>query len=54
MNMSMSLWISLGVAIALAMCYVLCMEILARKSRESDAQIDHSRLRPWKGDEGRD
>lgn len=49
--MSLSLWIALGVAIALVLFYVLCMEVLARKSREIDAQIDYSRIRPWKDDE---
>jgi len=52
--MSLSLWIALGVAIAVALCYVLCMQVLARKSREIDGQVDYSRIRPWKGDEGKD
>jgi low affinity Fe/Cu permease len=51
MNMSMSLWISLGVAIALVLFYVLCMEVLARKSREIDSQVDYNRISPWRGDE---
>jgi hypothetical protein len=30
------------------------MRVLARNSREIDRQIDYSRIRPWKGDEGSD
>ncbi len=52
--MSPSLWIALGVAITVLLCYVLCMRVLVRKSREIDKQIDYSRIRPWKGDEGKD
>lgn len=52
--MSLSLWLALGVAVVLALVYVLCMRVLARRSREIDAQVDYSRIRPWKGDEGRD
>jgi len=48
---SLSLWIALGVAITLVLCYVLCMQVLVRKSREIDGQIDFSRIRPWKDDE---
>ena len=48
------LWIALAVAITLALCYVFCMRVLFRKSREIDKQIDYSRIRPWKGDEGKD
>ena len=49
--MSLSLWIALGVAIALALCYVLFMQVLVRRSREIDGQVDYSRIRPWKDDE---
>lgn len=52
--MSPSLWIALGVAITLVLCYVICMRVLFRKSREIDKQIDYSRIRPWQGDEGKD
>jgi len=49
--MSPSLWIALGVAITVVLCYLLCMRVLVRKSREIDKRIDYSRIRPWKGDE---
>ena len=49
--MSPSLWIALGVAITVVLCYVLGMRVLVRKSRDIDQQIDTSRIRPWKGDE---
>jgi hypothetical protein len=52
--LSPSLWIVLGVAIILALCYVLCMRALVRKSREIDKQIDCSKIRPCKGDDGKD
>jgi len=39
------------VAITLALCYIACMRVLARKSREIDQQVDFSKIRPWKGDE---
>jgi len=42
------------VAITLVLCYIACMRVLARKSREVDQQIDFSKIRPWKGDEGKD
>jgi hypothetical protein len=42
------------VAITVVLCYVLCLQVLARKSREIDKQIDYSRIRPWKGDEAKD
>ena len=41
-------------AITVVLCYALCMRVLVRKSREIDKQIDYSRIRPWKGDEGKD
>lgn len=41
-------------ATTLALCYVLCMRALVRKSREIDKQIDYSRIRPWKGDDDKD
>ena len=37
-------------AIALVLCYVACMRVLARKSREIDQQVDFSKIRPWKDD----
>ncbi len=52
--MSPSLWIALGVTITAVLCYVLFMRVLVHKSREIDKQIDYSRIRPWKGDEGKD
>ena len=52
--MSLSLWIALGVAITVVLFYVLCMQVLVRRSRELDAQVDYSRIRPWKDDEGKD
>jgi len=51
---SPSLWIALGVAITLAVWYVLWLRVLVRKSREIDSKIDYSRVRPWKGDAGDD
>jgi hypothetical protein len=42
------------VAITVVLCYVLCMRVLVRKSREIDKQVDTSRIRPWKGDDGED
>jgi hypothetical protein len=45
--------IALGVALAVVLFYVFSMRVLVRKSRESDRQIDYSRIRPWKGDEGK-
>lgn len=41
-------------AITLVLCYVICMRVLVRKSREVDQQIDFSKIRPWKGDDGKD
>ena len=52
--MSPALWIALGVAITVVLGYVLCMRVLARQSREIDKQVDFSKIRPWKDDEGRD
>ena len=52
--MNPSLWIALGVAITLVLCYVVCMRVLVRRSREIDQQVDYSRIRPWKDDEGKD
>ena len=52
--MSIALWTALGVAVAAALCYVACVQILARRSREIDRQIDFSKIRPWKDDEGKD
>lgn len=37
-------------AIAVVLCYIACMRVLARKSREIDRQVDFSKIRPWKGD----
>jgi low affinity Fe/Cu permease len=51
---SPALWIALGVAITVVLCYVLGMRVLVRKSRDIDQQVDTSRIRPWKGDEGQD
>jgi hypothetical protein len=42
------------VAITVVLGYVLCLWVLARKSREIDKQIDYSRIRPWKDDEAKD
>jgi len=52
--MSPSLWIALGVAITVVLCYGVCMRVLVNKSREIDKQIDYSRIRPWKDDEDKD
>ena len=52
--MSPALWIALGVAITVVLGYVLCMRVLARQSREIDQQVDYSKIRPWKDDEGKD
>lgn len=52
--MSHSIWIALGVAITVVLCYVACMRVLVRKSREIDQQVDYSRIRPWKDDEDKD
>lgn len=52
--MSAALWVALGVAITVVLGYVLCMRVLARQSREIDKQVDYSRMRPWKDDDGRD
>jgi len=52
--MSPSLWIALGVAITLVVCYLLWMRVLVRNSREIDRQIDYSKIRPWQDDEGKD
>lgn len=52
--MSLALWITLGVTITLVLGYVLCLRVLARNSREIDRQIDYSKIRPWKNDDGKD
>jgi hypothetical protein len=52
--MSLSLWIALGVAITVVLLYLLCMQVLVRRSRELDAQVVYSRIRPWKDDAGKD
>ena len=41
-------------AITVVLCYVVWMRILFRNSREIDKQIDFSKIRPWKDDEGKD
>ena len=48
--MSPTLWLAVAVAITVVLCYVACMRILARKSREIDQQVDYSKIRPWKDD----
>ena len=52
--MSPSLWLALGVAIAAVVCYVLCMRVLVRKSREIDKQVDYSKIKKLKDDEDKD
>lgn len=52
--MSPALWIALGVAITVVLCYVLGMRVLVRKSRDIDQQVDTSRIRPLRDDEGKD
>ena len=44
--MTLSLWIALGVAITVVLCYVLWLRVLARRSREIDMWIDYTRIRP--------
>ena len=38
-------------AITAVLCYVVCLRVLARNSREIDKQVDYSKIRPWKDDE---
>ncbi len=52
--MSTALWIALGVAITVVVGYVLCVRVLARQSREIDQQVDFSKIRPLRDDDGKD
>jgi len=54
-----ALWIALGVAVTVVVCYVLWLRVLVHYSWEIDqqidfSQIDFSQIRPWKGDDGKD
>jgi low affinity Fe/Cu permease len=49
--MSMTMWIVVSVVIAVIVCYLLAMRVLARQSRDTDSKIDYSKIREWKDDE---
>jgi hypothetical protein len=51
---SSALWIALGLAVTVVVCYVLWLRVLVHYSWETDQQIDFSQIRPWKGDDGKD
>lgn len=46
--MSTTLWIVLGLALILALGYVLALRGLFRKSRELDKRIDYNNIHQWK------
>jgi len=52
--MSANLWIGLVVAVVLALGYVLAMRVLYRQGREVDKQIDFTKIRPWRDEDGND
>jgi len=43
--------ISIVVAIAVALGYVLVMRVFFRQSKELDKKIDYSKVKPWKDDD---
>ena len=52
--MSPNLWIVVFVAVVLALVYVLGMRVLYRQNREVDKQIDFTKIRPLRDEDGRD
>ncbi len=46
-----TLWIILGVAGAVGALYLITMRILYRQSRETERNIDHTKVRQWKDED---
>jgi low affinity Fe/Cu permease len=44
-------WISLAVAIAAVVGYVVVMRVFFRDSKELDKKIDYSKMKEWKDDD---
>ena len=51
--MNATLWIVLAAAVGLVLVYLLAMRVLYRQSKDVDKQIDFTKIRPFKGDEGK-
>ena len=49
--MDTTLWIALGIAVAVAAVYLLVMRVFFRESRKAVERIDHSKVREWKDDD---
>lgn len=50
--MDTGLWIAAGIAIAVAVGYLVVMRVFFRESKKAVERIDHSKIRVWKDDEG--
>ena len=49
--MDTTLWIALGIALAVAALYVLVMRVFFRESEKAVERIDHSKVRKWKDED---
>lgn len=46
-----TLWIALGIAVAVGAGYLLVMRVFFRESKEAVERIDYSKVREWKDDD---
>ena len=51
MNMDTTLWIALGIAVVVAVGYLLVMRVFFRESKKAVERIDKTKLRKWKDDD---
>ena len=49
--MSTTLWIVLGIIVAVILIYLVTMRVFFRQSRDADKKIDFSKVREWKDDD---
>ena len=47
-----TLWIVLGIGVAVVVIYFVTMRVFFRQSRDADKKIDYSKVREWKDEEG--
>jgi len=49
--LSTTLWIVLGIMVAVILIYLVTMRVFFRQSRDADRKIDFSKVREWKDDD---
>ncbi len=48
---SSTLWIILGVAVTVVVCYLLVMRVFYQRSRELEKQVDYTRIKKLKDED---